>query len=158
MRTRNGRNYTDNYDLVLPRGTDRVNIDDLNSNFEVIDGQMKALENGGSTVRWNQIVDAPSSLPASDVQAWAKGQFPPSIEEIPGGLNESQVRAMIEGSTPDPGTDYESQIEAISDRVSDIEELQLGSRVTELEEKVQEDTGLFYNESDGLLYCRYVSE
>ena len=42
---------TRNYNLIKPEGTDLVNIDDLNDNFDIIDTQLKANADGLANVQ-----------------------------------------------------------------------------------------------------------
>lgn len=67
--------FTPNYSLRKPDGSDQVYVDDFNYNAEIIDEELtKARE----PVRWDQVIGAPDSLPASDVYAWAKRSVKPS--------------------------------------------------------------------------------
>lgn len=95
------------YDLNLPEGSDRVDVAALNENSEVIDFVLAQLRSiATAPVHYSQIVDAPMTLPASDVYPWAKASVKPVY-------------------TPaDVGTMSTAQIESLMDALSDrIEEV-----------------------------------
>ena len=49
--------YTANYNLKKPEGTDIVNIDDLNENADIIDQKLKELEDGVNSAPPNSVND-----------------------------------------------------------------------------------------------------
>ena len=50
--------YTSNYNLKKPEGTDIVNIDDLNYNADVLDQKLKEVENKANNAPPNSVNDA----------------------------------------------------------------------------------------------------
>lgn len=60
-------NYTNNYNLKKPSESDFYKVSDFNENADTIDNALKTISNS-----------IPTSLPASDVYAWAKAPNKPT--------------------------------------------------------------------------------
>lgn len=100
---------TQYYNLNLPEGSDRVDIEALNANSDMIDFTMHIIQGKAEApIYYNQIINTPSSLPASDVYPWAKSATKPSY------------------TANEVGTMDTNQITQITDNLDD--------RVTQLEE------------------------
>ncbi|WP_155998430.1 hypothetical protein [Lachnoclostridium phytofermentans] len=60
--------YTENYNLELQQGTDFINVNGLNTNFNTIDGELKNLEDNKAPKAHkhmtSDITDFPTALPA----------------------------------------------------------------------------------------------
>ena len=69
---------TVNYNLNKPDGIDRVYVDDLNANMDILDSALFATKIiAEAPVYYNDIYNTPSALPASDVFPWAKSNKKP---------------------------------------------------------------------------------
>lgn len=100
---------TEHYNLNLPEGADRVDVEALNANSDVIDLAMHQIQvRAEAPVYYSQVLNTPSSLPASDVYPWAKGSMKPTY------------------SASEVGTMTATQITQITDDLDD--------RVTQLEQ------------------------
>ena len=89
---------TQHYNLNLPEGADRVDIDALNANSDVIDTVMFQIQGKAEApVYYNQVLNTPSSLPASDVYPWAKGANKPSYraDEV-GTMSTTQITQITD--------------------------------------------------------------
>ena len=118
---------TTHYNLNLPAGSDRVNIEALNYNSDVIDTVMYQIQGKAEApVYYSQVLNTPSSLPASDVYPWAKAGVKPAytasevgtmtstqIIEITGDLDD-RVTALEEGAV-DVETITDDQINSLFD-------------------------------------------
>lgn len=100
---------TQYYNLNLPEGDDRVDVEALNANSDVIDLTMHQIQvKAEAPIYYSQVLNTPSSLPASDVYPWAKGSLKPTY------------------TADEVGTMTATQITQITD--------DLDARVTELEQ------------------------
>lgn len=100
---------TPNFNLNLPEGPDRVDVEAINENSEVIDLVMAQIRSKAEApVYYNQVLNTPSSLPASDVYPWAKQATKPTYSP-------SEIGTM---ST----TDITQITDDLDDRVTAIEE------------------------------------
>lgn len=90
---------TDHYNFNLPDGDDRVDVDALNANSEVLDTVLFQVQGKAEApVYYNQILNPPSSLPASDVYPWAKASNKPTYtaDEV-GTLDTAQITFITDG-------------------------------------------------------------
>lgn len=100
---------TEHYNLNLPEGADRVDIEALNANSDVLDTVIYQVQaKAEAPVYYSQVLNTPSALPASDVYPWAKGSMKPQY------------------TANEVGTMTTTQITQITD--------DLDNRVTQLEE------------------------
>jgi hypothetical protein len=89
---------TDHYNFNLPEGEDRVDIDALNANSEVLDTVLFQVQGKAEApVDYNQILNPPNALPASDVYPWAKASNKPTYtaDEV-GTLDTSQITMITD--------------------------------------------------------------
>ena len=90
---------TEHYNFNLPDGTDRVNIEALNANSEVLDTVIFQVQGKAEApVYYSQILNTPTSLPASDVYPWAKNSNKPqyTANEV-GTLDTAQITMITDG-------------------------------------------------------------
>ena len=90
---------TDHYNFNLPDGTDRVDVDALNANSEVLDTVLFQVQGKAEApVYYSQILNPPSALPASDVYPWAKSSNKPqyTADEV-GTLDTAQITMITDG-------------------------------------------------------------
>lgn len=118
---------TQHYNLNLPEGSDRADIAALNANSDVLDTVIFQVQGKAEApVYYSQVINTPSSLPASDVYPWAKGSLKPTytadeigtlsatqITEITGDLD-TRVTALEQGSV-DVETITDDQINSLFD-------------------------------------------
>ena len=101
------------FGLNLPEGTDRVDIEALNENSEVIDTAMAQIRTKAEApVYYNQVIDTPEELPASDVYPWAKTDKKPvySAYEV-GAYSQAEINAQV--------SNLQQEIDEISGSTSD---------------------------------------
>lgn len=90
---------TTHYNFNLPEGADRVNVEALNANSEVLDTVLFQVQGKAEApVYYSQILNPPASLPASDVYPWAKSSTKPTYtaDEV-GTLDTSQITMITDG-------------------------------------------------------------
>ena len=69
---------TTNYNLNKPDGIDKVYVDVLNQNMDILDTAVYAVKiKAEEPVYYNEIYNTPSALPASDVYPWARANKKP---------------------------------------------------------------------------------
>ena len=89
---------TTHYNLNLPEGADRVDIEALNANSDVLDTVIFQVQSKAEApVYYNQVLNTPSALPASDVYPWAKGALKPqyTANEV-GTMTTSQITQITD--------------------------------------------------------------
>ena len=89
---------TTHYNFNLPEGTDRVNIAALNANSEVLDTVIYQVQGKAEApVYYSQVLNTPTSLPASDVYPWAKSSTKPkyTANEV-GTLDTAQITLITD--------------------------------------------------------------
>ena len=88
---------TDNYGLKKPSGDDRVNVQDFNDNMDTLDSVVKTISDKAyQSVTWDDVQNKPSSMPASDVHAWAKSATKPQYTYAETGADASGAAALAE--------------------------------------------------------------
>lgn len=110
---------TQHYNLNLPEGSDRVDIDALNANSDMLDSIIYQVQGKAEApVYYNQILNAPSSLPASDVYPWAKGSVKPTYSANEVGTMTSEQITLITNDLDERVTQLEEgavDVETITD-------------------------------------------
>lgn len=77
---------TTNLKLTKPSDSDAPDISVINDNMDKIDTAVAGKANSSHTHTKSQIIDFPSSMPASDVYSWAKQSSKPSYSKSEVGL------------------------------------------------------------------------
>lgn len=105
------------YNLNLPEGTDRVDVDALNENSEVIDLAMYQIKTTAEApVYYSQVINTPESLPASDVYPWAKASTKPTYtaDEV-GTMTTTQITQVTD--------DLSERIEEVAQQAANVEKI-----------------------------------
>lgn len=93
---------TQYYNLQKPEGSDRVDVSVLNGNMDILDAALKNVsDKANQEVRWTDIVNAPSSMPANDVYQWAKQPQKPTYtySEVGADASGSAAQALADSKS-----------------------------------------------------------
>ena len=106
--------HTVYFNLNLPDGPDRVDVEALNENSEIIDVSMAQIRSKAEApVYYNEVLNAPESLPASDVYPWAKKSAKPSYEAYEvGSLSSTEIYGIKDN--------LQVQIDELDEKVDEI--------------------------------------
>lgn len=108
---------TQYYNLNLPEGADRVDIEALNANSDVIDIIMHQIQaKAEAPVYYSQVLNTPSSLPASDVYPWAKASTRPTYTASDvGTLSSTTINQMV--------SDLNDRINEVDQKAANVESI-----------------------------------
>lgn len=106
--------HTDAYGLNLPEGNDIVDVDALNENSLIIDTAMDQIRiRVEEPVDYREIINKPTSLPASDVYPWAKSPNKPAYTA-------SEVGTLTAAEIADEHNQLQDQIDLTNQKIDDL--------------------------------------
>ena len=138
--------------LILPQGSEPVDIEDLNYNFQEIAAYYSSIAGSiNPDVYWDNIQNIPTDLAyKSDIMS--EDEVKAVIDDYIG--SGSEIHDTLEGMQANILRNYNYAIDheaRIADNETELADHE--SRIQTIEDKIQEDIGLFVE--NGIMMCRY---